>query len=132
MSGEVQFMSSAIVAGLQQWRAGKVRALGLTSAKRSSAAPDLPTVAEAGVPGYQVLTWYGVLAPAGVPRGTVAIVNAGIRKAASLPEVTERLMFDGAEPVSDTPAAFGKHLEAEIGRFRKLAREAGLKEGAPR
>ncbi len=128
MSGEVQFMLSAIVAGLQQWRAGKVRVLGVSSVKRSRAAPDVPTVAEAGVPGYQVMTWYGVLAPAGVPREVIATVNAGIRKAAFLPEVTERLLADGAEPVSDTPAAFAKHLEAEINRFGKLARDAGLKE----
>ena len=127
LSGQVQFTFSAIVAGLQQWRAGRVRALGVTSLKRSKAAPDIPTISEAGVPGYQSLTWYGILAPAGTSAGIVSKLNAAVAKAVHLPDVAERLLADGAEPVAGTPAEFGKYLAEEIGHFRKLAMEIGLK-----
>ena len=127
MSGEVQFTFSAIVAGLQQWRTGRVRALGVTSIKRSKAAPDVPTIAEAGVPGYQVLTWYGILAPAGTPRDVVAKLNAAVAKIVRLPDVAEKLLSDGAEPVGDKPAEFGRHLADEVNRFRRLTKDIGLK-----
>ena len=127
ISGEVQFTFSAIVAGLQQSRAGRVRALGVTSIKRSRAAPDVPTIAETGVPGYQVLTWYGFLAPAGTPRDIVTKLNSAVAKIVRLPDVTEKLMSDGAEPVGGTPAEFGRHLADEINRFRKLTKDIGLK-----
>ena len=127
MSGQVHFTFSAIVAGLQQTRAGRLRALGVTSIKRSRAAPEVPTIAEAGVPGYQVLTWYGILAPAGTSRDVVAKLNAAVAKVVRMPDVAEKLLSDGAEPVGGTPAEFGKHLADEINRFRKLARDIGLK-----
>lgn len=127
MSGEVQFIFTAVVAGLQQWRAGRVRALGVTSIKRSRAAPDIPTIAEAGVPGYQVLTWYGILAPAGTPREVISKLNAAVAKIVRLPDVAEKLLSDGAEPVGGTPAEFGGHLADEINRFRKLTKDIGLK-----
>jgi tripartite-type tricarboxylate transporter receptor subunit TctC len=126
LSGQVQFTFSAIVAGLQQWRAGRVRAIGVTSLKRSKAAPDVPTISEAGVQGYQVLTWYGVLAPAGTPKEIVSKLNAAIAKSVRLPDVSEKLLADGAEPVGGTPAEFGRHLADEIERFRKLAKTIGL------
>jgi tripartite-type tricarboxylate transporter receptor subunit TctC len=134
LSGTIDMMITDTTTGLPQVQAGKLRALGYSGDKRSRLAPDLPTIAEAGVPGYQVLTWYGVLAPAGTRREIVTTVNAAIRKVVQLPEVAERLLSDGAEPVSDSPAAFARHLESEIGRFRKLTRDAGLKveKGAPR
>jgi tripartite-type tricarboxylate transporter receptor subunit TctC len=127
MSGQVQFTFSAIVAGLQQWRAGRVRALGVTGSTRSKAAPDVPTIAEAGVPGYRALTWYGVLAPAATPRDVIGKVNAAVVNVVRLPDVAERLLADGAEPVGGTPAQFGHHLADEIDRFKKLSREIGLK-----
>jgi tripartite-type tricarboxylate transporter receptor subunit TctC len=127
MSGQVQFTFSAIVAGLQQWRAGRLRALGVTSIKRSKAAPEVPTIAEAGVPGYQVLTWYGVLAPAGTPREVVSKLNAAIGKIVRLPDLTEKLLADGAEPVGGTPLEFARNLADEINRFRKLTKDIGLR-----
>ena len=127
MSGEVQFTFSAIVAGLQQTRAGRLRALGVTSSRRSKAAPELPTIAEAGVPGYQALTWYGILAPAGTSRDAVTKLNGAVAKVVRMPDVAEKLLSDGAEPVGGTPAEFGKHLADEINRFRKLAKDIGLK-----
>ena len=126
LSGQVQFTFSAIVAGLQQWRAGRVRAIGVTSLKRSKAAPDVPTISESGVQGYQALTWYGVLAPAGTPKDVILKLNAAVAKSVRLPDVSEKLLADGAEPVGGTPAEFGRYLAEEIDRFRKLAKNIGL------
>jgi tripartite-type tricarboxylate transporter receptor subunit TctC len=132
LSGQVHYMFSAIVAGLQQARAGRVRALAVTSAKRSRVAPDMPTVAEAGVPGYRSLTWYGLLAPAGTPAYAVSTVNAAAAGVLRLPEVREKLLADGAEPAGGSPADFARQLASEIARFNKLATEIGLKaEKAP-
>jgi tripartite-type tricarboxylate transporter receptor subunit TctC len=127
VSGQVHFTFSAIVAGLQQWRVGRVRALGVTSIMRSKAAPEVPTIAETGVPGYQVLTWYGILAPAGTPNDVVRKLNEWVSNIVRAPDVAGRLLSDGAEPVGDTPMQFGRHLAEEISRFRKLARDIGLK-----
>ena len=127
VSGQVQFMFSAIVAGLQQWRAGRVRAVGVTSIKRSKAAPEVPTIAEAGVAGYQVFTWYGILVPAGTPAPVVGKLNDAVNKIVRMPDLAERLLSDGAEPVGGTPVEFGRHLAEEIGRFGKLAIDVGLR-----
>jgi tripartite-type tricarboxylate transporter receptor subunit TctC len=127
LSGQVQFTFSAIVAGLQQWHAGRVRALGVTSLERSKAAPELPTISEAGVPGYRALTWYGILAPARTPADIVQKLNGAVANVVRLPEISEKLLADGAEPVAGTPAEFGKHLAEEIARFKKLVNDIGLK-----
>lgn len=127
ISGQVQFTFSAIVAGLQHWRAGRLRALAVTSARRSKSAPDIPTVAEAGVPGYQVLTWYGILAPAGTPKPVIAMLNDEVNKILRMPDVAKRLLADGAEQVGGAPADFGRHLADEIHRFRKLAKDVGVR-----
>jgi len=127
ISGQVQFTFSAIVAGLQYWRAGRLRALGVTSTKRSTSAPDVPTIAEAGVPGYHVLTWYGVLAPAGTPNAAITKLNEETNKILRTPEVAQRFVADGAEPVGGAPAEFGRHLADEINRFRKLAKDVGVR-----
>jgi len=127
ISGQVQFTFSAIVAGLQHWRAGRLRALGVTSAKRSNAAPDVPTIAEGGVPGYHVLTWYGVLAPAGTANAAVTKLNQEMNKIVRMPEIVQRFVADGAEPVGGAPADFGRHLADEINRFRKLAKDVGVR-----
>ena len=133
VAGQVQFTFSAIVAGLQQWRNNRVRALGVTSIKRSVAAPDVPTIAEAGVIGYEVMTWYGLLAPAGTPRGIVNQLNGAINDIVRQPDVTEKFLADGAEPVGKTPDEFSKYLAYEVSRFQKLVKDIGLKtEKAPR
>jgi tripartite-type tricarboxylate transporter receptor subunit TctC len=130
ISGEVQMTFSAIVAGLQHWKAGRLRALAVTSQTRSKAAPQLPTIAEAGVPGYKTLTWYGVLAPAGTDRDIVTRLSGAIGKIVNSKEIEQRLMSGGAEPVGSTPAQFREHLEEEIARFQKLANDIGLKRAA--
>lgn len=127
ISGEVQMTFSAMVAGLQHWKAGRLRALAVTSPKRSKAAPDLPTIAEGGVPGYKTLTWYGVLAPAGTHRDIVDKLSAAVARIVHSAEIEQKLMSGGAEPVGSTPAQFREHLEDEIARFKKLAIDIGLK-----
>lgn len=127
ISGQVQFTFSAIVAGLRHWRDGRLRALGVTSAKRSNAAPDLPTIAEAGVPGYQALTWYGVLAPAGTPKAAIIKLNKEIDRIVHMPEIVRRFEAGGAEPVGGAPADFARHLADEINRFGKLVKDVGIK-----
>jgi len=129
IAGQVHMTFSAIVAGLQHWKSGRLDALGVTSAKRSKAAPDLPTIAEAGVPGYQVLTWYGVLVPAGTPPAIVTKLSSTISKIVSSPEIETKFLSGGAEPVGSTPEEFRRHLEDEIARIEKLAKEIGLKAG---
>ena len=133
VAGQVQFTFSAIVAGLQQWRNNRVRALGVTSIKRSVAAPDVPTIAEAGVTGYEVMTWYGLLAPAGTSRGIVNQLIGAINDIVRQPVVPENFLADGAEPVGKTPDEFSKYLAYEVSRFQKLVKDIGLKtEKAPR
>lgn len=126
MAGQVHFTFSAIVAGLRYWKAGRLRALGVTSAKRSSAAPDIPSIAEA-VPGYEVLTWYGILAPAGTPKAAINKLNKESNRIVRMSEIVERFNSDGAEPVGGTPGEFGTHLTSEINRFIKLAKDVGIR-----
>jgi len=127
IAGQTHFTFSAIVAGLQQARNNRVRALGVTSIKRSVAAPDVPTISEAGITGYEVMTWYGLLAPAGTPRGVVNKLNVAVRGIVKQPDVSEKFLSDGAEPVDKTPEEFTKYLASEVHRFQKLVTSMGLK-----
>lgn len=127
IAGQTHFTFSAIVAGLQQARNNRVRPLGVTSIKRSVAAPDVPTIAEAGLPGYEVMTWYGLLAPVGTSRGIINKLNASIRTIVQQADVSEKFLSDGAEPVGKTPEEFSKYLASEVHRFQKLVTSMGLK-----
>lgn len=131
VSGQVHMLFSAIPAALVHARSGRVRALGVTSVNRSKAAPDLPTLSESGVSGYQTYTWYALLAPAGTPPAAIHVLSDAVAKAVRLPDMTEKLLADGAEPVGGTPAEAGRFITEEIGRFRKLARDMGLKPAKP-
>ena len=88
--------------------------------------PDLPTVAEAGVPGYEVVSWYGWLAPAGTPAAVIGKLNAAIVKIVNMPDVNNRLLADGAEPVASSSERFADRLAAEIARWRTLVRDTGM------
>ncbi len=127
LSGETQLMFVSAPTVLTQVQAGKLRALAVMGAKRSSALPDLPTVAESGLAGYAVSEWYGVVAPAGTSAAHVDRINGELRKALALPEVKERLAVVGAEVVASTPQEFGVFIKAEIAKWGKLVREAGIK-----
>ena len=124
LSGQVQLMFSSVVAILPHVKAGKLRALAVSSKERLSLLSDLPTVSEAGVPNYQTSSWYGILAPAGTPPDAVARLNAAIVKVVAQPHVRQALAQEGAEPVSSTPAAFGAFIQSERERLGEVIRTA--------
>ena len=126
MSGNIDMLFSTRLQAHSFIAAGKLRALAVTTATRSTASPDIPTMEEAGVPGYQVAGWYGMLAPAATPTAIVDKLNAEIIRIIKLPDVAERMVNDGSEPVGSTPAQFKLHVKTEIERWRKLITELGI------
>lgn len=127
ISGEVAMLFSSLPSTLPQVKADKVRALAVSSAKRSPAVPALPTVAESGVPGFEVINWYGVLAPAKTPRAMVAKLHAEIVRLLQTPEIKERLATDGTDAVGSTPEAFGAYIQAEITKWGKVVKASGMR-----
>jgi tripartite-type tricarboxylate transporter receptor subunit TctC len=127
MGGEVQAVFSSIPTALGPIRSGKIRALGVTIRKRSGVLPDVPTIDESGVPGYDAASWYAVLAPAGTPKGVVALLGKEIVRIMTTPEVRGRFANDGFEPAGTGPAEFGKFLRAELVKWDKAIKAAGIK-----
>jgi len=127
MSGEVQLMFGTLVAILPHIKAGRLRALAVTGRNRSAPLPEVPTLAESGLPGYEAGSWYGILAPAGTPSAIVTRLNAEINAAIRQPEVRERLAAEGAEVIGGTPEEFAVHIRSELARMKKLVREGGLR-----
>jgi len=127
MTGQVHMTFGSVLSSLQHVKSGRLRALAVTSAKRSSALPDLPTVAEAGIKGYRRTTWYGVLAPAATSPALVSRISEEIRKAVNSEDVRKRILTDGAEPEGSSPKEFQEHLAAEIRIARDIVEKAGLK-----
>lgn len=126
LAGDVQVGFGTLFGVRPHLPSGRLRALAVTTGKRTPAAPELPTVAEAGVPGYEVDQWYGVLTGAKVPAPIVRKINAAIQDALKSPDVVKRFSADGSTPMGSTPEAFGKHLRSEIAKWRKLAKAANL------
>lgn len=127
MAGQVHLMFGNIVSSLPYVRTGRVKGLAVTSARRSSVMPGLPTIAESGVPGYETTTWHGWLAPAGTPASIVNKLSAELAKTLKAPAVLEQLATDGAEPVGSSPEQFTQHLITEIARWQKVAREMSVR-----
>ncbi len=127
LAGRVTFFFSPISAALPNVREGKLIALGVSTAKRSSALPNVPTIAEAALPGFDYNLWVGVFAPAGTPPDIVDKINKDIDRAAQAPDVKERLATLGAEPMPMTPAEFHKFVQAEIEDSAKVIKAAGIK-----
>lgn len=127
LSGQVSLMFPSMPAALSHIRAGKLRALAVTTERRSTAAPDIPTVSESGVPGYASDTWYGLLAPARTPREIVLALNSGIVKSVQTPDMRERLAKLGLEPVGSSPEQFSAYLKAEMVKWAKVINEAGIR-----
>jgi len=127
MSGEVAMSYENSLVLLPHVKSGKVRALGVTGAKRSRLLPDLPTVAEAALPGYEASGWYGLVVPAATPKDVVARLNAEAVRVLRLPDVSERLSGQGAEPVGNSAAEFGAFMRAEIDKWAKLVKSAHMK-----
>jgi len=127
IAGQVQALFSLALAATQQVKAGKVRALAISSGKRSAVAPGLPTVAELGFPGYEVVGWFGWLAPAKTPREIVSRLNAEIVKALNLPEVRERLLSQSSEPVGNSPREFGAFVKSESEKWAAVIKRGGIR-----
>ena len=127
LSGQVQLMFSSVVAILPHIKAGKLRALAVTGAKRLTSLPEVPTVVESGFPGYEASSWYGILAPAGTPREIVMKLNAELTRALEQPEVRNTLLAEGAEPVGGTPEGFAAYIRSEKERLGKVIRDAKIR-----
>ena len=127
LAGNVQLVFIGIPAAAPHIRAGKLRALAVVAPQRSSALPDVPTAAEAGLPGFEVTTWYGVLAPAGTPRAIVERLNTELGRIMLAPELQPRLADMATEPRSGTPEAFAAYLREETAKWGKVIRDAGLR-----
>lgn len=126
VAGQISFMFGSVLSASPHVKQQRLRVIGVTTSRRSSAFPQVPTVAEAGLKGYATTTWYGVLAPEGTPSAVIQRLSAAANKAVTSPDVRDRLLADGAEPVGSSPAAFQKHLAAEIVKWRKVVQSAGL------
>lgn len=126
LGGQVHVMFDNAPNVLHQVKAGRLRGLAQTGATRSSIAPDLPTVAEAGVPGYELTVWFGLVAPAGTPREVIQKLNAEVLKILAMPDVRERFLSQGVEPLGSTPEQFGDHIKAQMAKWGKVVRDAGV------
>ncbi|MDB5901303.1 MAG: hypothetical protein JWM26_181 [Betaproteobacteria bacterium] len=127
IAGQVQLQFSSIPTVLAHVKAGRVKMLAIGSAKRSPALPDVPTIAEGGVPGYEYTTWYGLFGPKAMQKGVVSQLNGAVAKALGSPEVSQRLMSQGAEPSPSTPEALTEYMREESARWAKVIRAAGIK-----
>ena len=125
ISGQVQIMFATLPAAMPHVKSGKVRPVAVTTAKRSLAMPDLPTIAESGVKGYEAATWYGLLAPAGTPRPVINRLHGETVKILAGP-TRQRLEAQGFEPDGGTPAAFAAYIKSEIAKWAKVIRDAGI------
>jgi tripartite-type tricarboxylate transporter receptor subunit TctC len=127
LGGQVQVMFDNVPNVVQHVKAGKLRALAVSGAKRTPLAPDIPTVAEAGVPGYELTVWFGLVAPAGTPREVVQKLNAETLRILAMPDVRERFLSQGVEPQGSTPEQFAEHIRSQMAKWSKVVRDAGVK-----
>ena len=127
IGGELQVYFSAPVVAIPQMKAGRVRALGVSTKKRLAVIPEVPTIAEAGVPGYEVVGWNGILAPAKTPRAIIERLNADIVKVIRTPEVEADILAQGIEPIGNTPEEFGRIIRADVERWGKILKGAKTK-----
>ncbi len=127
LAGQVSLMFNSMPSVLPQVRAGRLKGIAVSTAKRSAAAPDIPSVAESGVPGFNYATWYGLFAPAATPKDVVAKLNAETVRIMQDPGVAQRLMSEGAEPAPGTPEELAKYMRAEFEQWKKTIAAAKLK-----
>ena len=127
MGGQVQMMMAGLPPALPQVKAGKLRALAVTSAQRSKSVPDVPTVAESGFPGFEIVSWHSILVPAKTPAPIVSKLHSELVKVLAQPDVKERFASQGLDTVGSTPEQFRDHLKRETAKFAKIIKTAGIK-----
>jgi len=127
LGGQVQSLMSSVPSALSQIRAGRLRAIAVTSAKRTPELPDAPTIAESGYRGFEANTWYGLLAPAGTPAPIIARLNDEVNRVLRTPEVRERLASEGGEALGGSPEQFASFLKAEHAKWGRIVRESGAR-----
>ncbi|MFO1307102.1 MAG: tripartite tricarboxylate transporter substrate binding protein [Burkholderiales bacterium] len=127
LAGDTQFMFDNLANAMAQVKGGKVRAIAVTTKDRSKLAPELPTMAEAGLPGFDISTWFGLLAPAGTPPDVIARWNADVVKVLNAPDVREKMLAQGAEPAPTTPAEFAAFIAKERDKYARIVKASGAK-----
>jgi tripartite-type tricarboxylate transporter receptor subunit TctC len=127
ISGETQIMFSTITSTLPFVKSGRLRAIGVSGAKRSQAAPDLPTIAEAAYPGFEAVTWYGLFVPAGTPAPIIARLNTEFVKVLKTRELRDWLVTQGADPVGSTPEVLAAFVKTELAKYAKIVKASGMK-----
>ena len=127
LAGQIQIMFAPAQTVMPHVQAGRLKALAVTSARRSASLPDLPTAAESGLPGYEAIGWFGLLAPAGTPTAVVAQLSADANRVLADAEVRTRMLALGAEPAGDTPAAFARFIRDDQAKWSRLMAERGIK-----
>ena len=126
VNGQVAMYFAGLPVAMPMVKAGRVKALGTSGAKRSAALPEVPTIAEAGIPGYEVTLWYGLLAPARTPKDVVAKIAADVARTLKLPDVQERFVTLGVETVGSTPEQFKGFIKSELGKWGKVVKATGI------
>jgi tripartite-type tricarboxylate transporter receptor subunit TctC len=126
LGGQTQAMFASLVSAIPHVRQNRLRALGMTSTQRSAALPEVPTISESGLRGYDVSVWMGIVAPAGTPPAVIAQLNRQIAAILKMPEVRDKLGAQGLEAVTDTPAEFTAYIAAEVPKWAKVIRQAGI------
>lgn len=128
IGGQTQFFLGSNVATVPHVKSGRLRALAVTTAQRSPALPDLPTVAEAGVPGFEAVHWFAVLGPRGLPRGIMSRLNAELKRVVSLSDVASGMEKAGLVPMHTTPEALREHIRKEVAKFSRIVKQANIRE----
>jgi len=126
-SGQVDWIIGSPISALPLIKAGRMRGIAVTSAVRSKAMPELPTVAESGLPGYNVVAWFGMLAPAGTPAVVISRLHSEAKRALTSPEVMRRMEIEGTDIVGSAPAEFAREVKAEYEKWRELVKKTGMK-----
>jgi tripartite-type tricarboxylate transporter receptor subunit TctC len=126
LGGRVSIFFSTVAVARPHLQSGKIKGLGVTTARRSAALPNVPTIAEAGLPGYEVSGWYGLVAPARTPRAAIARVHSVVQSATRQPDIKEKLLALGVDVVESTPAEFGKRIDSELAKWEKIVKPLGI------
>jgi tripartite-type tricarboxylate transporter receptor subunit TctC len=127
LGGQVPMMFDVIPTALAHVRSGRLKAIAVTSARRTTVMPEVPTIAESGIPGFEAISWFGLYAPAATPKETVNKLNADFNRVLQLPEVKDKLAAQGAEAIAMTPEQFAGYLRAEIAKWAKAIKDSGAK-----